>query len=175
MREKREKEGGGYNLKPGNTGRRSGKEQRPVRALRSTVYRGPIELIRSLWASARWPWLSQVGIRRVGGCVRTTRKGLKRRERGLVTILAWTAIRAGTACGCVPSWWEGHLKHGVGMTSARGDTGREVISQHVALRCKRRPRQCHWARQLLWRTPMLPTVCGGEEADIELTVSLVAK
>jgi len=32
----------GYNLRPGNTGRCSGKEQRPVRALRSTVYRKSI-------------------------------------------------------------------------------------------------------------------------------------
>jgi len=156
----------GYNLRPGNTGRCSGKEQRPVRALRSTVYRKSIELIGSL-SAACWPWPSQVGSRYTSGCVRTTHECLKRRERGLMTTLAWRAIRAGTVwrwCGCT-----GHLKHGVGMTSTRDNGGREVIGHHETLSCERQPRQCHWARQLLWRTPMAPPVGGGEEAYIELT------
>ncbi len=137
-----------------------------MRALRGTVYRKSIELIGSLWA-AIWPWRSQVASRYISGCVRTTHETLKRRERGLVTTLAWSAIWAGTVwrwCRC-----KGHLKHGVGMISTRGNGGREVIGHHVALSCEWQPRQRHWARQLLWRTPMLPTIGGGEEADIELT------
>ena len=55
------------------------------------------------------------------------------------------------------------------MRSTRDNGGREVIGHHETLSCERQPRQCHWARQLLWRTPMLPGVGGGEEADIELT------
>ena len=74
----------GYNLRPGNIGRCSGTEQRPMRALRSTVYRKPIELIGSL-SDAIWPWLSQVARWYTGGCVRTTHT-LQRRERGLVTM-----------------------------------------------------------------------------------------
>ena len=55
------------------------------------------------------------------------------------------------------------------MRSTRDNGGREVIGHHETLSCERQPRQCHGARQLLWRTPMLPTIGGGEEADIELT------
>ncbi len=61
------------------------------------------------------------------------------------------------------------------MTSTRDDGGREVIGHHETLSRERQPRQRHWARQLLWRTPMLSTVGGGEEADIKLTGAGIAK
>src|SRR5215469_1858991 len=156
--------------RPGNIGRCSGREQRPMRALSSTVYRKSVELIGSLSAV---PCRSQVGSRHAGGCVCTTREAPKRRERGLVTSLAWRAcVYVGTSFS--HRWFAGHLKHGVGMTSTRGNAGREVIGHHEPLSRERQPGQCHRPRQLHRRAPMGPTVGGVEEAHIELARGSVA-
>ena len=58
----------------------------------------------------------------------------RRRVRGLITMLAWSAIReVGTAC-CSPRGWFGYFKDGRSIIIARHDGGREVISYHEPLR-----------------------------------------